>query len=164
VIPYGRALLYVMGFLLLPLVAGMLVRSRWERLAEKLSKLSAIISAVIFFVVLVLIMGSRKEAMHAAGKEALLCMFLFIIISMAIGWFMGGPAKETRPMLATISGMRHVTLCLLMVRNTLPDPAVEAALWAFSALMLPPNMLLTAYMVIRSRKAARTSQNSGRHA
>ena len=158
VIPYGRALLFVVVFLLLPLVAGTLVRSRAERPAEKLSKLCAIMSAVLFIVVFVLIMGLRKEAMNAVGKEALLYMLIFIIISMAVGWFMGGPAKETRPVLATVTGMRHVALSLLIALNTFPDPAVQTPLVAFSALMVPPNMLLTAYMVIRSRKAAPASK------
>ena len=45
VIPYGRALLFVVVFLLLPLVAGTLVRSRAEGLAQKLSKPCAIMSA-----------------------------------------------------------------------------------------------------------------------
>jgi BASS family bile acid:Na+ symporter len=158
VIPYGRALLFVLVFLLLPLVAGTLVRSRWERPAEKVSKLCAIMSLVLFIVVLVIIMRLRKEAMNAVGNEALLYMFIFIVISMAVGWFMGGPAKETRPVLATVTGMRHVALCLLIALNTFPDPAVQTPLVAFSALMVPPNTLLTAYMVIRSRKAARASQ------
>jgi len=158
VIPYGRALLFVVVFLLLPLVAGTLVRSRGERLAEKLSKPCAIMSALIFAVFSVLLMGQRKGAMNAVGKEALLSMLIFIIISMAVGWFMGGPAKETRPVLATVTGMRHVALCLLIALNTFPDPAVQTPLVAFSALMVPPNTLLTAYMVIRSRKAVRESQ------
>ena len=115
-------------------------------------------SAVLFIVVVILIMGLRKEAMNAVGKEALLYMLLFIVISMAVGWFMGGPAKETRPVLATVTGMRHVALCLIIALNTFPDPAVQAPLVAFSALMVPPSMLLTVYMVIRSRKAARGSQ------
>jgi BASS family bile acid:Na+ symporter len=157
-IPYGRALLFVVVYLLLPLVAGILVRSRAERLAEKLSKPCAIMSAVLFTVVVVLLLGLRKEAMNAVGKEALLYMLLFIIISMAVGWFMGGPAKETRPVLATVTGMRHIALCLIIALNTFPDPAVQAPLLAFSALMVPPSMLLTAYMVIRSRKAAPASQ------
>lgn len=158
VIPYGRALLFVVVFLLLPLVAGTLVRSRAERLAQKLSKPCAIMSAVLFIVVVLLIMGLRKEAMNAVGKEALLYMLLFIIISMAVGWFMGGPAKETRRVLATVTGMRHVALCLLIALNTFPDPAVQTSLVAFSALMVPPNTLFAAYTVIRSRKAARESQ------
>jgi bile acid:Na+ symporter, BASS family len=157
-IPYGRALLFVLVYLLLPLVAGTLLRSRRERLAEKLSKLGVILSAVLFIVVVALLMGLRKEAMNAVGKGALLYMLLFIIISMAVGWFMGGPAKETRPVLATVTGMRHVALSLLIALNTFPDQAVQAPLVAFSALMVPPSMLLTAYMVIRSRKAARASQ------
>jgi BASS family bile acid:Na+ symporter len=115
-------------------------------------------SAVLYIAVLVLIMGLRKEAMNAVGKEALLYMLIFIVISMAVGWFMGGPAKETRPVLATVTGMRHVALSLLIALNTFPDPAVQAPLLAFSALMVPPNMLLTAYMLIRSRKSGRESQ------
>jgi BASS family bile acid:Na+ symporter len=158
VIPYGRALLFVVVFLLLPLVAGTLVRSREELLAEKLSKPCAIISLVLFIVVLVIIMGLRKEAMNAVGKEALLYMLIFIIISMAVGWFMGGPAQETRPVLATVTGMRHVALSILIALNAFPDQAVQAPLLAFSALMVPPSMLLTAYMLIRSRKATRESQ------
>jgi len=158
VMPYVRALLFVVIFLLLPLVAGTLVRSRAERLAQKLSKPCAIMSAVLFIVVLVLIMGLRKQAMNAVGKEALLYMLIFIIISMAVGWFMGGPAEETRRVLATVTGMRHVALSLLIALNTFPDPGVQAPLVAFSALMVPPNTLFAAYTVIRSRKAARDSQ------
>jgi BASS family bile acid:Na+ symporter len=158
VIPYGRALLFVVVFLLLPLLAGTLVRGRRELLAEKLSKLCAIMSLVLFIVVLVLIMGQRKEAMNAVGKEALLYMLIFIIISMAVGWVMGGPAKETRPVLATVTGMRHVALSVLIALNAFPDQAVQAPLLAFSALMVPPSMLLTAYMLIRSRKAVGGSQ------
>jgi len=157
-IPYGRALLFVVVFLLLPLVAGTLVSCRREPLAEKLLKPCAIISLVLFIVVLVLIMGLRKEAMNAVGKEALLYMLIFIIISMAVGWFMGGPAQETRPVLATVTGMRHVALSILIALNAFPDQAVQAPLLAFSALMVPPSMLLTAYMLIRSRKATRALQ------
>jgi len=157
-IPYGRALLFVLGYLLLPLVAGILVRSRAERLAEKLSKPCLITSAVLFVAVVVLLLGLRKEAMNAIGKEALFYMLLFIVISMTVGWFMGGPAKETRPLLATVTGMRHVALCLLIALNSFPDRAVQAPLLAFSALMVPPSTLLAAFMAIRSRKAERGSR------
>ena len=158
VIPYGRALLFVVVFVLLPLVAGTLVHGRCEHPAEKLSKLCAIISLVLFIAVLVRLMVVRKEAMNAVGKEALLYMLIFIIISMAVGWFMGGSARDTRPVLATVTGMRHVGLSALIAMNAFPDQAVVAPLLAFTALMVPPSMLLTAYMLIRSGKATRASQ------
>jgi len=152
VVPYGRALFFVVAFLLLPLVAGMLVSGRAERLAGKLSKLFGLASVVLFVAVLLLIRGERKEAMNAVGKEALLYMLLFIVLSMVAGWLMAGRAKEARPVLATVTSMRNVALCLLLALKTFPDPAVQTPLVAFSALMVPPNMLLTLYWAIRNRK------------
>jgi len=155
VVPYGRALLFVVAFLLVPLVLGIAVSRRVEGVAEKLAKPCALISAVAFVSVIVLLMSQRKEAMNAVGKEALLSMLLFIVLSMIAGWFMGGPARETRHVLASVTGMRFVALCLVIALNSFPDPAVQTALVAFSALMIPPNMLYTLYWVIRSKRKAR---------
>jgi bile acid:Na+ symporter, BASS family len=152
VVPYGRALLFVVVFLLLPLIAGMLVCSRQERLAEKLSKLFSIVSVLLFVAVVLLIRSGRKEAMNAVGKEALLYMLLFIVLTMITGWLMAGRPKEARPVLATVTSMRNVALCLLIAMKTFPDPAVQTPLVAFSALMVPPNMLLTLYWAVRSKK------------
>lgn len=152
VVPYGRALIFIVVFLLLPLIAGMLVSGRAERLAEKLSKLLGLASLVLFIAVTLLIRGERKEAMNAIGKEALLCMLLFIVLSMVAGWLMAGRPKEARPVLATVTSMRNVALGLLLAFRTFPDPAVQTSLVAFSALMVPPNMLLTLYWALRNRK------------
>jgi bile acid:Na+ symporter, BASS family len=154
VVPYGRALLFIVVFLLLPLVAGMLVSNRSEQLAGKLSKVFSIVSVVLFIAVVLLLKSYRKEAMNAVGKEALLYMLLFIVLSMVTGWLMAGRPKEARPVLATVTSMRNVALCLLIALKSFPDPAVQTPLVAFSALMVPPNMLLTLYWAIRSKKKA----------
>jgi len=160
VIPYGRSLLWILVVLLLPFAAGMLVRARWERPAEKLAKLSAAVSALAFFVSVGLLMGRRKEAMNAIRGEALIVSLCFIAISMAIGWFLGGPDRETRPAVATITGMRHATLSLIIAVNTFPGGAEQNYLVAFSGLMIPPSLLLTAYTVIRSRKSRRAGKTT----
>ena len=92
------------------------------------------------------------------AAERTLMAWVRTALSMAVGWFMGGPAKETRPLLATVTGMRHVALCLLIALHSFPDRAVQAPLLAFSALMVPPSTLLAAYMAIRYRKAERGSR------
>lgn len=152
VVPYGRALLFVVVFLLLPLVAGMLVSYRAESLAGKLSKLFSIASVVLFIAVVLLIRAERKEAMNAIGQEVLLSMLLFIVLSMVTGWLMAGRLKEARPVLATVTGIRNIALGLLIALKTFPDPAVQTHLVAFSVLMVPPNILLALYGAIRSRK------------
>ncbi len=154
VVPYGRALIFIVVFLLLPLVAGMLVGGRMERQAEKLSKLFGIVSVVLFIAVMLLLKGDRKEAMNAIGKEALLYMLLFIVLTMVAGWLMAGRPKEARPVLATVTSMRNVALCLLIALKTFPDPAVQTPLVAFSALMVPPNMLLALFWAVWSKKKA----------
>jgi bile acid:Na+ symporter, BASS family len=154
VVPYGRALIFIVVFLLLPLVAGMLVGGRMERQAEKLSKLFGIVSVVLFIAVMLLLKGDRKEAMNAIGKEALLYMLLFIVLTMVAGWLMAGRPKEARPVLATVTSMRNVALCLLIALKTFPDPAVQTPLVAFSALMVPPNMILAVFWAVRSKKKA----------
>ena len=160
VMPAGRPLVFIVLCLIVPLLLGLFVRRRMPELAKKLSKLFALVSAVTFFAVLILMMGIRKNAMNAVGKEAVLYMLLFIAISMGIGWFMGGPERQSRPLLATSTGMRNIALCLLVAVNTFPDMDVQTPLMALSALMIPPNMLLTVYTVIRGRslekKAAKT--------
>ena len=148
----GPALFSVVAFLLLPLGLGTLVRGKASRLADKVSAPCALIGAIAFIVATLLIMGERKEAMNAVGKEGILAMLALILSSMAAGWLMGGPARETRPVLATVTGMRNVALCLLVGLETFPGPAVQTPLVAFSALMVPPNMLLTAFILIRKRK------------
>jgi len=62
---------------------------------------------------LILFMDLRKEAMKSVGITGILCMLSFVIISMGVGclWW---PAEETRPVLATVTGMRHVALSLLI--------------------------------------------------
>ncbi len=154
VVPYGRALLFIVVFLLLPLVAGMLVGGRMERQAEKLSKLFGIVSVALFVAVILLLRGDRKEAMNAIGKEALLYMLLFIVLTMITGWLMAGRQKEARPVLATVTSMRNVALCLLIALKTFPDPAVQTPLVAFSALMVTPNMLLALFWAVWSKKKA----------
>jgi bile acid:Na+ symporter, BASS family len=158
VIPYGRSLLSILVFLLIPFVAGMLVHRRWERPAEKLAKLCIIVSAVAFMVSVGLLMDLRKEAMNAISAEAIIVSLCFIASSMAIGWFMGGPEREMRPVVATITGMRNVILSLVIALSTFPGGAEKNYLVAFSGLMVPPNLLLTAYIIIRSRKAGRATQ------
>lgn len=160
VLPVGRALLFVAIILFLPLMLGILVRSKGARVAERLAKPTAAVSTILFFVVLVRIMGFRKEAMQAVGGEALLYMLGFLAIAMAVGWLMGGPGRETRAVLATVTGMRNVILCLLLAVNTFPDPAVLTPLVAFSALMVPPNMLLTVFTIVRFNKIEQQERES----
>jgi BASS family bile acid:Na+ symporter len=155
VIPYGRVLLFVISLLLLPLVIGILLNQAAPKAAKVLTKPFALIGTVAFIVVVVLIMGQRKEAMNAIGTEVVLFMLLLILLSMVAGWFMGGSERESRQIFATTGSMRNAALCLVIALESFPDPQYYVPLVAFSALMIPPNLIFTAYFLIRKKRSAK---------
>ena len=117
--------------------------------------------ATLSFVAFILhTMVLRKSAIASVGYAVVGAMLAFIVGAMAIGWALGGPDKETRKVLATASSMRNAALCLLIASRDFPGTDVDVAVVAFSALMVPPNMLFALYSAIRSRRDKRRTQTT----
>ena len=155
VMPHGRVLLFIVAYLLIPLLAGMLLIDRKPGIAAKLSRLMGLVGVVAFIVFMVVTGAARRVAAGEVGMAAVGAMLLFILVSLAVGWFMGGPKREFRRILATSTSMRNAALCLAIVESSSPGHAVMVPLIAFSLLMVPPNMLFTVYHVIMEKRRAK---------
>ena len=151
--PYAKAFMFLVVFLLAPLLLGMVVHHKASTLAPKLAKVMGFVGTLAFIAVIVMTIEMTKEAKAAIGKWGILGMLLFILFSMFVGWLMGGPRKETRPLLSTASSMRNVALCLAIAVRSFPEAGLEFPLVAFASLMIPANMVLTVIMKIRSKRA-----------
>ncbi len=152
VVPYGRIVLFFVALMLLPLIAGMFLLARSPGAVQKLFK-PVVLAGLISFVAFMIESGSlRKAAAGGMGTAAVGTMLLFILISMAAGWVLGGPTPETRQILATSTSMRNAALCLAISESSAPGHAVLIPLIAFSLLMVPPNMLFTLYLAVRGRR------------
>ena len=150
--PHGRALAFVVGSILVPMGAGIFFHDRSPALALKLSKILGYVSLVPFVALTILTKSFRKEAVHRIGGPAVGAMLLFIVASMAIGWLLGGPARRTRQILATVTSMRNTVVCLIIAENSPLGVAAMPPLIAFSLLMVAPNTILTIANAIWSRK------------
>jgi BASS family bile acid:Na+ symporter len=159
---YGTMAMILFLCVLLPLLAGLGVHRVSKRIAQILSKPVAIIGTVLFVVVVVRMMAQRKQAMAALSKTELAAMIGFILITMIIGWLLGGPSIETRRVLATTTSMRNAALCFIMATRGFPDTNVIVTVVAFSGLMIFPNMLLTVYEIILEKKSSRRSLTENR--
>lgn len=155
VLSYGKAFGVLLLCVVLPLLAGVSLRRAAHRVAELLAKPTALCGTVAFVVVVVLMLARRKEAMATLTAAELAAMLCMILGAMVAGWFMGGPARETRIVLATGSSMRNAALALMIAVSSFPDTNVAVAVVAFSGLMIPPNMLFTLYQVISAKRRAR---------
>jgi len=150
IIPYERALLFILLLLLFPLALGLLIRHSWDSLAKRLATPSAIVATITATIAGWLIAGEQKQAIDTLGIEELFIMLMFSIVCMIVGWYMGGRDPHARAIFAIATGMRNVALCLLISLYAFPDPAVEKPLVAFSAVMIFPSLLYYWYLKIRS--------------
>ena len=152
VVPYARAFWFIVLFLLLPMCLGVLLRERADRLADRLGKPVALIGTLAFVVFVVLTLSARQAAMGALGTGEVEAMLGFIVATMIAGWLAGGPDRETRQVLASASSMRNAALCLAIAARNFPDAGVEVPLVAFSALMIPPNLVFLVGTLILKRR------------
>ncbi|MGC9196378.1 MAG: hypothetical protein ACP5IL_13130 [Syntrophobacteraceae bacterium] len=152
-IPYAHAMKFVSLFLLLPLLAGLALNSCARRLANGLVKPVLLLSNLCFIGTIVLTMAVRSGATRSIGWAGLTAMVVLVLASMAIGWLLGGPNRGDRSVSAIATSMRNVGGCLLISAASFPNRAVETALVAFMALMVPPNMLLTLYLSLKEKRA-----------
>lgn len=154
VLPYGPVLGFLVLWILLPLAAGIALRDRAPAAAPRLSQLMGLVGAVAFVAFMIVGNSFRREAVASIGGPAVGAMALLLAASMAAGWILGGPARETRQLLATATSMRNAALCLAIASNTPSGDGVITPLVAFSLLMVPPNLLLTLIGSLRARRAA----------
>ncbi len=151
-VPYLHAMEFLLLFLLLPLLAGFTLRHRALRLADGLSKPVLLISNISFIAAVVLTMTVKSRATRSIGWAGLSAMAVLILSSMAIGWRLGGPGRGARQVSAVATSMRNAGVCLLIAATSFPGTTVEIAVVAFMAMMVPPNMIFTAYHVIRGKR------------
>jgi bile acid:Na+ symporter, BASS family len=162
--PAGRALAGLLLYLLLPLLAGLAVHRLQPRLAGLVAKPLMLLGTLAFVVVVVRTMAVKKEAMAALEQPELLAMLALIVGSMLLGWLFGGPARETRRVLATTTGMRNAAIALLIALRSFSGTDVDAVVVACTALMIPINMIYTIAATIRGAVAAKAQARAGSRA
>jgi BASS family bile acid:Na+ symporter len=153
--PYGGAILLLAVFMLLPLVLGTLIHDMAEATSRKLAGPIALIGTLAFVGVIIKTQALSKLAKAEVGKPALAGIIVFILLSMLIGWILGGPRRETRPLLATASSMRNAALGLAIAVRSFPDSGAVTPLVAFVSLMIPANLLLTLLSQMAAKRRAK---------
>ncbi|HET6574649.1 MAG TPA: bile acid:sodium symporter [Fimbriiglobus sp.] len=120
--PILRPLLVTM---LLPLAAGMAVRHRSERWASRLRPMIGTVSNVSMVVAIVLLVGLNFGAMVGTfGSGAVAVAVLFVAVSLAVGYALGGPSPGTRSVLGLGTGQRNVAAALVIATQNFDAPGV----------------------------------------
>jgi len=128
-------------YIALPLFAGVWVARRAPN-ARRLVLPLDLLATVVFLLLMWETRMVRRQAFYTIrGGGTVLAMFLLLVISMLIGWLIGGPDRETRRILATSTGMRSVIVVLYIARYCFPGTLVYMAPIVYLSLMVPTNLL-----------------------
>jgi len=122
--------LYLVIFMLLPLIITMAIRAQTPSVAEKLYPVIDRVSDLSIVVVLLIYtfgLFTSDFSVRAGtllGLEGTLVAILFILGSFGIGYVLGGPEIRNREVLAFGTGFRNVSAALVVVSANFEDPQI----------------------------------------
>ena len=124
--------------MLVPLIIGLLIKARYEGTAQTLQPVMAQISNISLALLLVLMLVVNfRNVLALFGTGAILATLLFIAISVVAGYFLGGPATDTKRVLALGTGQRNLAAAFLIATaNFAEQPNVLVYLAAVSLLLM----------------------------
>jgi bile acid:Na+ symporter, BASS family len=111
--------------MLLPLAIGLFVKARYDATAARVKPPLDWLSNVslILFIVLITAVNFDK-VLQVFGTRGILAGLLFIALGFCIGWMLGGPGKDTRPVLALATAQRNIAAALVVGSQSFSDPKV----------------------------------------
>jgi BASS family bile acid:Na+ symporter len=113
-------------FMLLPLVVGLIVHARFKSLRAGLRTAIAWLSNLCGLVVIVLLVGLNfRSVVSVFGTGAIFAGLLFVVLSIVIGWLLGGRNREIQVSLGLGTGSRNVAAALLIGAQNFKDPKVN---------------------------------------
>jgi bile acid:Na+ symporter, BASS family len=145
-VPVGRSVVTILLAQLVPLFAGLLIGRRSERLRIALLRPVGIVSglALVVLVVLIAVPGAKALA-TVFGTRAIVAILSLQVLSLATGWYLGGPRPETRRTLAVATSLRNVGLAATLATTFFAGIDVMATVVAFLIIQLIVAVLAGAY-------------------
>jgi bile acid:Na+ symporter, BASS family len=149
-IPVAKFLTTLVVFQLVPLILGALIAPRLAPpIAEKLVKALHLLFGVAAIVFVVLIFKTIVDSVSSVyGHGNLFIIAAIGVISILLGWLLGGPDDQYRRTLSIATLIRNIGLCVLigtqsMFEGTLVLPTVFAYFVITFVLSLPVRVYFT---------------------
>ena len=118
----ARSLVLLM---LLPLAGALAVNAKLPAAAARAKPLFDRLSSLgLVLVVLLLVVVNFNDVLSLFGTRAILAGLLFIALGYVVGWALGGPVADTRPVLGLGTAQRNIAAGLVVGSQSFSDPRV----------------------------------------
>jgi predicted Na+-dependent transporter len=128
--------------MLLPMVVGLLINYRYEKLAALLQNtLSRIANVGLVLGFVALLALNWRFLLATIGSGAIISVLLLILGAFIIGWLLAGKDTAAKPVLALGTAQRNIAAALVVAGNNFSDPDVLLICMVGALLMLIVLML-----------------------
>ena len=118
----ARSLVLLM---LLPLAAGLALKSYYESLATRAKPvLDWISNTSLILLVLLITAANIDKVLQVFGTFGILAGVLFVALGVGIGWVFGGPDIDTKRVVALGTAQRNIAAALVVASQSFDDPKV----------------------------------------
>jgi predicted Na+-dependent transporter len=92
----------------LPLISGTIIKWRYSGIAETIQPTFNQISNIFIFVVVILyLVLNYQDFLAVFGTGTLIASLIFILAAFSVGYLLGGPSKDKKPVLGLGTAMRN---------------------------------------------------------
>jgi BASS family bile acid:Na+ symporter len=135
---------------LVPLLAGMLLRPLLAGRADRVSELVLKAGGLVLMAAGVALLATNFSLLVAAGWVALLTLVAIVGVALGIGHALGGPDRDDRTALAVSCATRHVGVAMLAAA-AVPSPRTVTLVLAY---MVSATVVTIPYLKLRARRAS----------
>jgi BASS family bile acid:Na+ symporter len=107
---------------ILPLITGVIVRTLFPAVANRLEKPVRLVSTVMLLAgALVLMIAAMPVILGVMDPGILVALTAFVVVGLGVGHWLGGPQPEDAAVLALSTASRHPAIALAVAKLNFPD-------------------------------------------
>ncbi len=121
-VPVGHLLFKLSLTIVAPLLLGLFIKSRFDKIAHTSEKYLHIISRVfVILVTVIILLLYYKPIIGLFGTYAILSAFILVVSGFWIGYLLGGPDRGTRLAMAYMHGARSASIAAMVAADVFRD-------------------------------------------
>lgn len=154
-IPFVPILITLVVFQLIPLVIGVLLADRWPQLGQKLQRPLTLVFTIAVVALLAIIGPGLIKAVGAVyGSHGMLAMLALVLLSVAVGWLLGGPHHAYRRTLSIATALRNIGTCAVIATTAFPRTVVAPTVLTYFIVQVLVTIVFRVYFHRAAAKEA----------
>jgi bile acid:Na+ symporter, BASS family len=115
-------------FQLVPIVVGVFAGYRAPQLSQRLARPMELLFFIAAIGLIVVLFPKIVQSVTTVyGSRGMWAMLSLVLLSLGVGWAFGGPARQSRRVLAIGSALRNIGLCALIATTSFREAEVIAS-------------------------------------